>query len=336
MNEKIPPFSGGIFADNLRKDIKMDNLIFSLDSTLPIFAVMLLGIIGRRKGILNDEYVSRANKFNFYTAMPVMLFMSMYGKEIADGFSAPFITIIVVSLLIEFTLSFLTARFLIKDEYMRGAFAQGAYRGNTALIGIALIINMYGQSEAASAAVACVVPMYNVGAVIMLTLFPVRGEAKKKSIGSIIKGIVTNPLILGTLAGTIAAAVHLHMPIMLEKTFGYLSEMAMGTALICIGASMDFSAFGKRWKTSLFASALKLMIFPLMLMPFAIMAGFRNDALMAIYIALGSPAAVNSYIMARTMNHDSDLASGIIVMSSLLGALTMTLWVFVMRSMGLV
>lgn len=314
----------------------MDNFIFSLNGTVPIFAVMILGIIGRRCGILNDDYVGRANKFNFYTAMPVMLFMSMHDKDVRDGFNPFFISIVVGCLVIMFALTCLAARFLIKDKYMRGSFAQGAYRGNTALVGIALIINMYGESAAASAAVACVVPLYNIGAVIMLTMFPVRGETAKKSVSAVIKGIVTNPLIIGTLAGTIAALVHLQMPVALERTLGYLSDMAMGTALVCIGASLKLSAFKTRWKPALFASLLKLMIFPLLLMPLAVMAGLRTDHLMAVYIALGSPAAVNSYIMARSMNHDADLASGIIVMSSILGAVTMTMWVFVMRCMGLV
>lgn len=314
----------------------MENFIFSLNGTLPIFAVMLLGIFARRSGILNDDYVARANKLNFYTAMPAMLFMSMYGKDLKSAFDIKAVIIVIISLLIAFVLAFLIARFFVKDKYMRGSFAQGAFRGNTALIGIALINNMYGSSATAAAVVAFVVPIYNIAAVIFLSVFPSKGEEKKKSVKSMVKGILTNPLIIGTVTGALSAVIGLKFPVAVERTLGYLSDMATGTALICIGASMKFAEFRARWKTAMFATVLKLVVFPLMLLPAAVYFGCRADALMAIYIALGSPAAVNSYIMAKSMNHDGDLASGIIVLSALLGSVTMTLWVFVMRSMGLV
>ena len=314
----------------------MENFIFSVNCTLPIFAVMVIGIIGRRLGLLNDEYVAKANKFNFYTAMPAMLFMNMYGQDIRGSFNAHTFIIVGSCIIAMFVLAMLAARFLVKDKYMRGAFAQGAFRGNTALVGISLIMNMYGESVIAAGVVACVVPLYNIGAVIFLSVFAAKGETKRKSVGSVIKSIITNPLIIGTVLGTIAALTGLKLPTAAERTLGYMSDMAMGTALICIGAGMRFSALRRCLKPALLATVFKLVIFPLLFVPVAYHAGYRMDALMAIFIAVGSPAAVNSYTMAQSMNHDADLASGIVVISTLLGSVTMTLWVFVLRNMGLV
>lgn len=314
----------------------MENLIFSLNNTLPIFAVMLLGIIAREKGILNDDYVARANKFNFYTGMPVLLFMGMYGKDIKSGITWEFMGVLLVCLAIMFILSCVAANVFIKHRVMRGAFAQGIFRGNTALIGIAIINNMYGASPAAAAGVACVVPLYNIGAVIMLNVYPAKHVHHKKPLADIVKGIITNPLIIGTVLGTLAAYFEFTLPEIAERSLGYLSDMAMGTALVCIGASMSFDEYKRRRGPAFLAAFIKLIVFPAMLLPLAIIAGCREDMLMAIYIAVGSPAAVNSYIMARSMNHDSDLASAIIVITSLLGAVSMTLWIFVLRTYGLV
>ncbi len=314
----------------------MNNFIFSVNCTLPIFAVMLIGIIGRRMGLLNDEYVAKANKFNFYTAMPAMLFMSMYGQDLRGSFNIGSFVVVVSCLATMFFLALLSARFFVRDKYMRGAFAQGAFRGNTALIGISLIMNMYGESVVAVSIVAFVVPLYNIAAVIFLSVFAAKGETKRKSVTAVIKGIVTNPLIIGTVLGTAAALFDFRLPTAVERTLGYMSDMAMGTALICIGAGMKFSALRRCLKTALLATAFKLVIFPMLFVPVAYLAGYRMDALMAIFIAVGSPTAVNSYTMAQSMNHDADLASGIVVISTLLGSVTMTLWVFVLRNMGLV
>ena len=201
---------------------------------------------------------------------------------------------------------------------------------------MALLINMYGQSEIGAISVAIAVPVYNIGSVIALTLFPVEGEAKKKNAGDILLNIIKNPLIIGTVAGIAAAFFRIEFPALIETSLDYLSDMAIGTALLCVGASMQFDKFKSRWKETALASALKLIIFPMIFVPVMALMGYRNDALMAAFIVLGSPTAVNSYVMARSMNHDEALASGIVVVSSLAGAVSMTVWVYVLKSMGLI
>ena len=52
----------------------LENLLFSLNSTLPLFFLMLLGYVLHRTGFLSDAFVAGANKFVFYAALPVQLF----------------------------------------------------------------------------------------------------------------------------------------------------------------------------------------------------------------------------------------------------------------------
>ncbi len=313
----------------------MENLLFSINGTLPIFIIMLIGIIVRRLKIVNDEYVSQANKLNFKIAMPVMLFQNVRWSDITAKFDAKFMTALILMIIAELVIAAGISCVCI-SPYKRGSFTQGSFRGNTALIGMALLLNMYGASEIGAIAVAIAVPVYNVGAVLALTLFPAEGETKKKSIGDVALNIVKNPLIIGTVAGIAASLLKLRFPQMIETSLSYLSDMAMGTALLCVGASMQFDKFKSRWKEALFATSLKLVIFPLIFIPVIAAMGYRNDALMAAFIILGSPTAVNSYVMARSMNHDEALASGIVVISSIAGAVTMTAWVYFMRILGLV
>lgn len=313
----------------------MENLLFSINGTLPIFIVMIIGIIVRRLKLVDDKYVSQANKLNFNTAMPVMLFENVRGSDLTAAFDLKFMATLMLMVVAELVMAAVISCLCIKP-YRRGSFTQGAFRGNTALIGMAILINMYGTSEIGAISVAIAVPVYNIGSVIAMTLFPVEGEAKKKNIADIILNIIKNPLIIGTVAGIAAALLKIKFPVMIETSLDYLANMAMGTALLCVGASMQFDKFKSRWKETTLAAALKLIIFPLIFIPVMVLMGYRNDALMAAFIILGSPTAVNSYVMARSMNHDEALASGIVVVSSLAGAVTMTVWVYVLKSMGLI
>lgn len=313
----------------------MENLLFSINGTLPIFIVMFIGIIVRRLKLVDDKYVSQANKLNFNTAMPVMLFENVRGSDITTALDVKFTVMLMLMVIAELVMAAGISCLCIKP-YRRGSFTQGAFRGNTALIGMALLINMYGESEIGAISVAVAVPVYNIGSVIALTLFPVEGEAKKKNAGDILLNIIKNPLIIGTVAGIAAAFFSIEFPALIETSLDYLSDMAIGTALLCVGASMQFDKFRSRWKETVLASALKLIIFPMIFIPVMALMGYRNDALMAAFIVLGSPTAVNSYVMARSMNHDEALASGIVVVSSLAGAVSMTVWVYVLKSMGLI
>ena len=267
--------------------------------------------------------------------MPVMLFENVRGSDITTALDVKFTVMLMLMVIAELVMAAGISCLCIKP-YRRGSFTQGAFRGNTALIGMALLINMYGESEIGAISVAVAVPVYNIGSVIALTLFPVEGEAKKKNAGDILLNIIKNPLIIGTVAGIAAAFFSIEFPALIETSLDYLSDMAIGTALLCVGASMQFDKFRSRWKETVLASALKLIIFPMIFIPVMALMGYRKDALMAAFIVLGSPTAVNSYVMARSMNHDEALASGIVVVSSLAGAVSMTVWVYVLKSMGLI
>lgn len=312
-----------------------ENLVFGLNATLPVFIIILVGMAARKLGLVNDNYVEIANRFNFRVSLPIMLFMSMKNSDIAEAFDAEYVVLIVLCTVGELLVAAAAARVFVRNRYERGSFAQGAFRGNTALIGLAMINNMYGESVFASISLMSAIPVYNAGAVVLLSLFPQRGETRRRTAGEVIKGIVTNPLIIGTLAGIAASVIRLRFPAPIETSLKYLSDMTMGTALICIGASLDLSAFNKKKGTAGLAAVMKLIVLPLIFIPVIAAAGYKTDALASAFIVLGSPTAVNSYIMAVSMNQDSDLASAVVVMTSFFGALTMTAWISVMRSMGL-
>ena len=92
----------------------------------------------------------------------------------------------------------------------------------------------------------------------------------------------------------------------------------------------------KKLKQTLAASLIKLMVLPALFFPFAIMLGFRQSALVAILIMVGAPTTVSCYIMAKNMGNDDVLTSSIVVTTTLLSSVTLTFWLFILRTMGLI
>ena len=84
------------------------------------------------------------------------------------------------------------------------------------------------------------------------------------------------------------------------------------------------------------ATFIKLIGIPLVFFPFAVLLGFRGSELVAILVMLGSPTTVTCYIMTKNMGNDEVLSSSIVVMATLLSSITLTLWVFVLKSLALI
>lgn len=314
----------------------MSDFIFSLNATMPVFLLMLLGWCLGKIGMLTDEFVRVSNKFVFKVALPVLLFKDIASANINDVFDIRFLLFCMISTTVCFFGIWGAARLLMKDKSMIGAFVQGSFRGSAAILGVAFIQNMYGNSGMAPLMIIGAVPLFNIYSVIVLTIEGSNTDGK--GIQSAFLNILKNPIILGIFVGMIGSLVHIYdyLPPIIEKTAGYLASIASPLALLAIGAGFEGGKAIKKAKPTIIASFLKLIGLPLIFMPIAIALGFRNYDLIAFLIMLGAPTTVTSYIMAANMNNDGILASGIVVLTTLLSAVTLTTWIFILRVMGMI
>lgn len=314
----------------------MSDFIFSLNATMPVFLLMLLGWCLGKIGMLTDEFVRVSNKFVFKVALPVLLFKDIASANINDVFDIRFLLFCMISTTVCFFGIWGAARLFMKDKSMIGAFVQGSFRGSAAILGVAFIQNMYGNSGMAPLMIIGAVPLFNIYSVIVLTIEGSNTDGK--GIRSAFLNILKNPIILGILVGMIGSLVHIYdyLPPIIEKTAGNLASIASPLALLAIGAGFEGGKAIKKAKPTIIASFLKLIGLPLIFMPIAIALGFRNYDLIAFLIMLGAPTTVTSYIMAANMNNDGILASGIVVLTTLLSAVTLTTWIFILRVMGMI
>lgn len=314
----------------------MENLIFSLNATVPIFLLMILGFLLKKLGVIDDVFASKMNKFVFLIPLPVLLFEDLSTVDFAQVWNMKFVLFCFVVTLVCIILAALVS-FLWHDKSIQGEFIQASYRSSAALLGIAFIQNIYGNAGMAPLMIIGSVPLYNIMAVVVLSFFkPDRKKLDKEVWKTTLKGIVTNPIILGIAAGLLWSALRLPMPSILEKTVSDIGAVATPLGLMAMGASFDLKkAFGKV-KPAAAASVMKLVVFAALFLPLAVWMGFRREELVAILVMLSSATTVSCYVMARNMGHEGVLTSSVVMLTTLFSAFTMTGWLYILKSMGMV
>lgn len=314
----------------------MENLIFSLNATIPIFLMMLLGMLFRKLGWMDEVFAAKMNKFVFLVPLPVLLFEQLATVDFSEVWDIKFILFCFVVTAISITISTLISM-LWKDRSIKGEFIQATYRSSAALLGIAFIQNIYGTAGMAPLMIIGSVPLYNVMAVVVLSFFkPGNNSFDKALVKKTLKGIVTNPIIIGIVAGFVWSALKLPMPLILHKTVSSIGATATPMGLMSMGATFEMKKATSKIKPTLVAVFMKLIGFCAIFLPVAAMLGFRNEQLIAILVMLGSATTVSCFVMARNMGHEGTLSSGVIMMTTLLSAFTLTMWLDVLRSFGLV
>ena len=106
----------------------MNNFIFSVNVTLPIFIVILLGYVLKSLKLINDNFVSVTNKYVFRVALPVLLFNDIATSDILSQAKGNFVLFCMLCTIAMFLIVWLFAFLFLKDKSMVGAFAQAASR----------------------------------------------------------------------------------------------------------------------------------------------------------------------------------------------------------------
>lgn len=311
----------------------MSNLIYSINATLPIFLLIILGKVLKTTKIINDEFTKTADRYVFRIALPALLFSDLTENNVGSAFDGKYVlfcfSVTIFSIAV---LWGLTEKFM-KNEEQKGAFIQGSYRSSAAILGLAFINNMYDSVGMAPLMIIGCVPLYNIFAVIILTLKGDNG-GKKPNMKETFINVMRNPILLSILIALPFALLNLHFPSFVNKAIGSVANTATPLALISIGASFEGKKALKKMKPTLLASFIKLILLAGLFLPLAVFFGYRNQELMALLVMLGSPTTVSSYIMAKNTGNDGILTSSIIVLTTLLSSLTLTLWIFVLKSFG--
>ena len=314
----------------------MENLVFCLNATIPIFLTMLLGILFRHIGLFDEAFTAKLNRFVFLIALPALLFSDLSGVPFQQVWDGRFVffcfSVTLLSILIACLLSLVCC-----ERSCRSEFVQASYRSSAAILGIALIQNLYGNDGMAPLMIVSSVPLYNIMAVVVLTLLkPEPQPLTADTVRQTVLGILKNPILLGIAAGLLWSLFGIPQPHIMQLTVKNLAALATPLGLMVMGASFDIKKVGTKLCPVLLAGAVKLLLFCALFLPLAVHMGFHHDKLIAILVMLGSSTTVSCYIMARNMGHEGSLTSGAIMFTTFFSAFTLTGWLYLLRSFGLI
>ena len=311
----------------------MQNLIFSLNATLPVFLVMVVGYALGQLGFLPPAFCKASDRLTFKVTLPLMLFLDMGSVDILHDFRPRFVLFCFAATLVGILTVWAVAKRFLKDKTLVGEFVQAGYRSSAAVLGVAFIQNIYGTSGMAPLMILGSVPLFNIFAVIILTVESPQQHGKVTP-SKLLYGVLTNPILDGIILGTLYSLLPFGLPTLAQKTLTSLSSLTTPLALLSIGASFEGAKAIKKLAPTLVAACCKLMVLTTIFIPIAVKLGFRDQQLIALLIMLGGPTTPSSYVMAKNMGHEGVLTASCVAATTLFSALSLTFWIFVLRSGG--
>jgi len=170
----------------------------------------------------------------------------------------------------------------------------------------------------------------------VLLLAACSDSGKKVSFKSVGLSIVKNPFIIAIVLAVGLQLFGVYLPFAISETVRHSANMATALALICLGAAMKYHGFDARFKYAFVASLIKVIVLPILFGLVGFFMGFDDYDIVAFVILGGIPSAIAGYAMVVQMGGDVYIAGTIVVISTLLSAFTLTVFVYVMRVLGLV
>lgn len=314
----------------------IDNIIFTGNVVAPVFLLIALGYFVKRINVINENFVEVTSKFVYSVSLPALVFINITEIDLSEAIDFNQIIYIYAATLFNFFIVWALSIPFIKDGKNLSVFVQGAFRSNFAIVGFAIVSKLFGSYALgkASLVLAFVLPLYNILAVIILTV-PLRKE-RKLNLKSTVYEIMLNPLIVAVIVGLLFSYFKIIIPSVINSTVGFLSELALPLALVGIGGSLNLQNIKKAQGLAFTSSAIKVILVPLILTLGAYYFGFRGIDFGIMFVLFASPTAIVSFIMAEAMGSNSKLAGNIVLISTVASVFTIAVGIVILKELALI
>lgn len=311
----------------------LENLRIAINAVMPFIVYLTFGFGVRKAGFVDEALLRKLNKMIFKCFFPIMMFFNLYDRADQFTVNTKLLVLTVGSVLAVLVVLWFLVPVFVKENPQRGVMIQGIYRSNIVLFAIPLTVNIFGEEGAvvATAIVATIVPLYNVAAVVVLEYY--RGTSVK--IGKLLKNVATNPLIMGAVVGLIFVFCKIRLPQMISKPLSQFSSMSTPLALFILGGTLQFSSIKKNAHLLFLALGIKMILLPFIAVFVSIFLDLQPIERFVYLMVFATPVAASSYPMAQSMGGDDKLAGEFVGISTILSAITIFLWVYALRTFGL-
>jgi predicted permease len=292
-----------------------------LNNLVPIFAVIVLGILLRKRAFLNEESTQAFNRFAYYFALPCLLLYKIGGATSPTGLANRFLVTLFAAAFLTAISGWIVSWFLNVPNRSRGAMIQACFRGNLAFVGLPLMMFIIAglpdgqRSQIEGAMLVAIVPVvifYNAGAVAALAIYQDHPN-EKFSWSRTTVSILTNPLIVACAVGGIIQANQFELPVPMERTCIIVGAAAFPLALLGIGSQLATISVANQWLLACISTVIKCILCPLIALAIGCSVGLEGLELQLILLMSAMPTAVSSYVLTDQMKGDSDLAASAVV-----------------------
>ncbi|MCQ4288695.1 AEC family transporter [Pseudomonas stutzeri] len=304
----------------------------TLGVTAPVFVMLFVGIALKRLGWIDAAFIQTASALVFNATMPTLLFISIIKADLDAALQPSLLIYYVIATVTTFFLAWAWALWRCPHAD-RGVYVQGAFRGNNGIVGLALATSLYGDYGLSLGGVLAgvVILLYNSLSALILAIY---SPGARASAGSILLSILRNPLIIGVTAAIPFAYLQIPLPDWLMTSGQYFAQMTLPLALICIGGTLSLSVLRESSGMAISASLMKMVWLPALATAGAWLVGFRGAELGILFLYFASPTASASFVMARAVNANHQLAAIIIVITTLMAALSINLGLLLLGWLG--
>ena len=295
--------------------------------------MVLLGILLRMVKWIDDAFAGRLNDLCFKLFIPLQIYASIYRADFNSAFDSGVLIFGVATTMTVFALACLFVPLFVKEKASRGAYIQGVFRGNIALIGTSLMSALYGTEGVALMGVIMpvLVLLYSICATWALAVF---SGNEKPNFKAIMKKLVTNPFLIAAVLGILTILLNPPIPTVMEKTLSSLGAVGTPLALIALGATLKLSDLKHSGLLALSAAAIRQFFIPIIVIGLALLLGFREMRLAVLLCVFLTPVASGSYVLAKSMKADHVLAAQILLMTTSLAFVSMVIALTFLRSFG--
>jgi len=312
----------------------MENLLLSFNVVAPLMIYMLIGVLLRRTGVVEERVMRGANNIVYYVTLPLMCYRAIAASDISAMFDTPYLLYMAVGILVLYALAALFVPMLCKENKRRGVLILGVFRSNDAIFGLPVAAALLGADHLGlmSITISMSVPLFGILAVVAMERY--RGEQVR--FGQVLLRMIKNPLLIACLAGFVVNLLNIKMPDVLQKPIDSLAAVTSPLAFILLGGTISFAAVKKNRAAITAISLIRLLVAPLVTLAALLLLGFRGEFIVVALIIFGAPVAMLTYSMAVGMQADDELAGTLVAVTSVLSIVTMFLFIFVLKQLAFI
>lgn len=312
----------------------MENLLLSFQVVAPLMIYMLIGVLLRRTGVVDERVMRGANNIVYYVTLPLMCYRAIAASDISAMFDTPYLLYMAAGILALYALAALFVPMLSKENKRRGVLILGVFRSNDAIFGLPVAAALLGADHLGlmSVTISMSVPLFGILAVVAMERY--RGEQVR--FGQVLLRMIKNPLLIACFAGFVVNLLNIKFSDVVQKPIDSLAAVTSPLAFILLGGTISFAAVKKNRAAITAISLIRLLAAPLVTVAALLLLGFRGEFIVVALIIFGAPVAMLTYSMAVGMQADDELAGTLVAVTSVLSIVTMFLFIFVLKQFAFI